>query len=248
MKYHPHIFNRYNPRQPYYGMSNYNGALSWYSKDYVEMLLYSPYWQTKQSTWAKGDATYFNKTNVSNELKGWNYWKSRTDFSEIVLYIVMSMIFEKKQPLTFVEHGTMMMSYKTIKGDFDDDTMTADNKILWIENLLEKLREWGYPETLSDLTYAYNRMLTYFNRSVTDAVIDTFSTDTNLPASPLSDEERETIQTYIEFQRRDKQRKKDKSKKKKKKLSKKQKITIGVTTGTLSVGLLVLLVLLNRRK
>ena len=241
MKYHPHIYNRYNPRQPYYGMPNYNGALSWYSRDYVEALLKSAYWKKNQKAWSQGGATYFNKTNVSNELKGWNHWKSGQDFSELFLYIVMSMIFETQSPLSDYNHNYFSNVYQMAQG-----MTNTTEKIALVEVVIEHLKDQGiYPDTLSDLAYAYTRMLTYYNIAVTDAVIDTFSANQDLPPSPLSDEEREAIQTQIEFQRK---KKGNKSKKERMKLNKKQKIIAGVSAGTLSIGLFTLMVLLARRK
>ena len=240
MKYHPHIYNRYNPRQPYYGMPNYNGALSWYSQPFVEGILFSPRWKEEQKEWING-VIYFNKTSVSNELKGWNHWKSGQDFSELFLYIVMSMIFETQSPLSDYNHAYFTNVYVMSRG-----MTNTTEKIALVEVVIEHLKDQGiYPDTLSDLAYAYTRMLTYYNIAVTDAVIDTFSANQDLPPSPLSDEEREAIQTQIEFQRK---KKGDKSKKERMKLNKKQKIIVGVSAGTLSIGLFTLMVLLARRK
>ena len=134
MKYHPHIYNRYNPRQPYYGMPNYNGALSWYSQPFVEGILFSPRWKEEQKEWING-VIYFNKTSVSNELKGWNHWKSGQDFSELFLYIVMSMIFETQSPLSDYNHAYFTNVYVMSRG-----MTNTTEKIALVEVVIEHLK------------------------------------------------------------------------------------------------------------
>jgi hypothetical protein len=241
MKYAPHIYDRLNPRQPYYGMPNYSGALSWYSRPYVNALLDNPFWESKQSNWASGSASYFDKTNVSNELRYWKFFANGNDFADLILYVSMSMIFEKNQAMTPTEHSYMFKKYGEAYA-----AGSSDEKLSLIEVILNKLSQWGYPKTYSDLSYTYERYLTELGIDVTTSRGD--SSDTNLPPSPLTDEEREETQRQIEENRKKDKSGKPKTKKKtKKKLTKKQKKRIYISSASVGIGLVFLFIYLNRK-
>jgi hypothetical protein len=190
-------------------------ALSFYSRPYVNALLWSPVWKTKQNNWINGSQFYFDLPSSINELQGWNNWTQSKDFSDIVLYVVMASIMERQQRFTDNEHAYFKVQY-----EYAQNVLNKTEIKELLEDLLKQVSFMNAPQTYDALNYAYEKYLISQGISLTQSKVES---GTREPA--LSSQELKRIQAEIERKRLE--REYSKTKGQGRSLSKQSKIIYG---------------------
>tara|TARA_R110001592_G_scaffold142674_2_gene364886 strand:+ start:10538 stop:11200 length:663 start_codon:yes stop_codon:yes gene_type:complete len=211
---------------------DFAGALSWYSRAYLYGILYPATWRVEQDAWInRGGGWGFDFTPTLNELTGWDYWTQSQDFADIIYYIIICSILERKQRLTNDQHAYFLTQHAYAK------TITNKTEMKeFLEELINMVRSMDVPRTFNALSYAYEKYLIKEGFSL----IQSQSESSTRPTTGLSQQEKKEIQDQIEKDRINRKYGKVKGQKTKK-LSTQNKIVYGSSLALLIIATSILI-------
>lgn len=211
---------------------DFAGALSWYSRAYLYGILIPATWRVEQDAWInRGGGWGFEFTPTLNELKDWKYWTQSQDFADIIYYIIICSILERKQRLTNDQRAYFLTQYEYAK------TVTNVNEMkLFLEELINMVRSMNVPQTFNALSYAYENYLIREGFNLTQSQSES---STRTPTG-LSPKERKEIQDQIEKDRFKRKYGKTKGQRKTK-LSTQNKIVYGSSIALLLIATSILI-------